>query len=143
MDNKTATERHDNMSAVHGKNTKPEIMVRHYLFSRGLRFRIHDKKLPGCPDIVLKKYKTVIFVNGCFWHGHRDCKYATVPATNKDFWERKIQANRERDESDKYRLELIGWKVLTIWTCEIRNKLKRQESLEKLYASIINNFNPT
>ena len=137
MDRKTSEQRHFNMAAIHGKNTKPEILVRKYLFARGLRFRIHDKKLPGCPDIVLPKYRTVIFVNGCFWHGHEGCRFASIPATNTEFWTTKIDLNKNRDFSNRSKLESMGWNVLTVWTCEIRNKLNRTNCLGELYNSIM------
>ena len=109
-----------NMSRIKGKNTKPEEIVRKYLFSKGFRYRKNDKKLPGTPDIVLPKYKTVIFVNGCFWHGHKGCRYATRPKTNEEFWEAKIARNRHRDEVTEAHLEALGWTVITIWECELR-----------------------
>jgi len=108
-----------NMSQIKGKNTKPEMLVRKILFSKGFRYRINDKKLPGKPDIVLPKYKTVIFINGCFWHGHEDCKYYVVPKTRKEWWLDKIKTTKLRDEKNKTDLTELGWTVYTIWTCEI------------------------
>ena len=136
MDSKTLAQRHENMAAIHGKNTKPEILVRRYLFSHGLRFRIHDKRFPGHPDIVLPKHKTVVFVNGCFWHGHEGCKYASIPSTNTEFWKAKIKANVSRDAIDKASIENAGWKVLTVWTCELRNNTEKASCLSRLYRSI-------
>ena len=108
-----------NMSQIKGKNTKPEILVRKFLFSNGFRYRINYKKLPGKPDIVLPRYKTVIFVNGCFWHGHEVCKYFVIPKTRKEWWLDKIKATKQRDEKNKTVLTELGWTVYIIWTCEI------------------------
>ena len=110
------------MSKVRSKNTKPEIRLRKALFARGFRYRANDKKLPGKPDIVLPKYKTVIFLHGCFWHGHKDCKYAERPKTNAEFWNDKINSNAERDETNVRKLTEAGWNVVIVWGCEIRNK---------------------
>ena len=108
------------MSCIKGKGTKPEELVRKYLFSQGFRYRKNDKRLPGTPDIVLPKYKTVIFVNGCFWHGHEGCKYFVWPKSNSDFWKTKILKNIERDKSDFLRLEKLGWRVIVVWECELK-----------------------
>lgn len=123
--------RSDIMSKISGKNTKPEISVRKYLFAYGFRFRINDKRLPGKPDIVLAKYKAVIFVNGCFWHGHENCKAAALPATNTDFWANKVASNKERDRAVRIRLELLGYRVFVIWQCQLKAKVK-EETLSKL-----------
>ena len=109
-----------NMSCIKGKNTKPEELVRKFLFANGFRYRKNDKRLPGSPDIVLPKYKTVIFVNGCFWHGHEGCKYFVWPKSNKEFWENKIKANIERDNKKINQLVERGWKVITVWECELK-----------------------
>lgn len=124
------------MAAVKGKDTKPEMIVRKYLFSRGLRFRVQVRKLPGTPDIVLQKYKTAIFVNGCFWHGHEGCKYFRLPKSNVDFWKEKIERNIERDKESMQALLDLGWKVIRVWECELRNKANREETLDKIYNSI-------
>lgn len=124
------------MAAVKGKDTKPEMIVRKYLFSRGMRFRVQVRKLPGNPDIVLPKYKTVIFVNGCFWHGHEDCKYFRLPKSNVEFWKEKIERNIERDKESMQALFDLGWKVVRVWECELRNKANREETLNKIYTSI-------
>lgn len=124
------------MAAVNGKDTKPEMIVRRYLFSKGLRFRVNNRNLPGSPDIVLRKYKTVVFVDGCFWHGHKDCKYFRVPKSNVDFWRHKIALNIARDYDNNVDLKLAGWRVIRIWECEIKTKAKREEALQHLYASI-------
>ncbi len=132
-----ASKRSEIMSRVKGKETTPEIIVRKYLFSRGLRYRKNLKTLPGTPDIVLPKYKTVVLVNGCFWHGHKDCKLAHLPATNLDYWEKKIADNVERDERKRQELEKLGYKVLIVWQCQLKT-IVRSDNLEKLYSDIIN-----
>lgn len=129
MDVHSKETRSYNMSRIKNKNTKPEEMVRKFLFSKGFRYRKNDKRLPGHPDIVLPKYKTVIFVNGCFWHGHGGCKYFVWPKSNEEFWEEKITANTERDKRNIAALEQMGWNVLIIWECE----LKRPHSDETLH----------
>ena len=125
-----------NMSCIKGKGTKPEEMVRKYLFSQGFRYRKNDKRLPGTPDIVLPKYKTVIFVNGCFWHGHEGCKYFVWPKNNAEFWKEKILQNIERDKRDFERLENAGWKVIVVWECQLK-KARSFESLEGLKRKIL------
>ena len=120
------------MAAIKGKDTKPEILVRKFLFSRGLRYRVNNRKLPGSPDIVLKKFKTVVFIDGCFWHGHEGCKYYRLPKTNADFWRHKITLNIARDYANNIYLQLEGWRVIRVWECEIRTKAKRDETLERL-----------
>jgi DNA mismatch endonuclease (patch repair protein) len=124
------------MAAVKGKDTKPEMIVRKYLFSRGLRFRVQVRKLPGTPDIVLPKYKTAIFVNGCFWHGHEGCKYFRLPKSNVEFWKEKIERNIERDRESMQALLDLGWKIIRVWECELRNKANREDTLNKIYKSI-------
>lgn len=109
------------MSKIHSKDTKPELTLRKALFARGFRFRVNYAKLPGKPDIVLPKYKTVIFVNGCFWHHHEGCKYAYTPKTNTEFWVDKITSNVMRDKVNKQKLSVLGWNVITVWECEIRH----------------------
>ena len=126
MDRISPEQRSKNMSAIKGKNTKPEVMVRQLLHRLGYRFRLHRKDLPGSPDIILPKYKTAIFVNGCFWHRHTDCKYASTPNTNRDFWEIKFSENVERDKRNYAALRTLGWKVLIIWECEIKKLLQTQ-----------------
>jgi len=124
-----------NMSRIRSKDTKPEILVRSYLFSKGLRFRKNDKRYPGSPDIVLPKYKTIVFVHGCFWHLHDGCKYAVMPKSNVDFWKKKLYRNKERDEHNQKELEEMGWKVITVWECQLK-KDKREKTLEELYTQI-------
>ena len=128
-----------NMSRIKGKNTKPEEIVRKYLFSKGFRYRKNDKRLPGTPDIVLPKYKTVIFVNGCFWHGHEDCRYFVWPKDNADFWKKKIESNIMRDIRNNKELVDRGWKVITIWECEIKHG--KDATLNKLTEQIIGGAN--
>lgn len=125
-----------NMSRIRSKDTKPEILVRRYLFSRGLRFRKNDKRYPGSPDMVLPKYNTIVFVHGCFWHLHERCKYARMPKSNVDFWKNKLYRNKERDERNQKELEEMGWKVIVVWECELK-KDKREQTLEDLYTQII------
>ena len=125
------------MCHVTGKETKPEIIVRKYLFARGLRYRKNVKRLPGTPDIVFPKYKTAVFVNGCFWHGHKGCKYSHLPSSNFEYWEKKIADNIERDERKKRELEGLGYRVLIIWQCQLKSNTKI-ETLEALYHNIVN-----
>lgn len=120
------------MSKISGKETKPEILVRRFLFANGFRYRKNDKRYPGKPDIVLPKYKTVIFVHGCFWHGH-NCPAGELPAARKEFWKKKIAGNIERDKRNRKELEKQGWKVIIIWQCELKNREIRRKTLEKLY----------
>lgn len=109
------------MSRISGKDTKPEVLVRKYLFSKGFRYRKNDVRLPGKPDIVLAKYKTVIFVNGCFWHGHEGCRYFVWPKNNAQFWRTKISGNVERDKKTYYQLNQLGWRVIVVWECELKS----------------------
>lgn len=124
------------MSRIRGKNTKPEILVRKGLHARGFRFRLHNKKLPGSPDIVLPKYGVAIMVNGCFWHGHKGCQYATKPKTNVEFWETKIARNRHRDEVTNTHLEALGWYVITVWECELRTGSLWEDRLDALEKEV-------
>ena len=119
---KVSEQRSRNMSAIKSKNTKPEIAVRKLLHSMGYRFRLHRKDLPGSPDIVLPKYKTVIFVHGCFWHRHENCKYASTPKTRQEFWEAKFRDNINRDKLNQENLSSKGWKIIVVWECEIKDK---------------------
>ena len=137
MDTLTPEKRHENMSHIHGKDSKPEVIVRHYLFSRGLRYRKNDKRLPGHPDIVLPKYRTVIFVNGCFWHGHKGCRFFRIPSTNVDFWKTKILNNINRDEKVFGELKTEGWQVITIWECQVRKTAERDIILDEVFQTII------
>ncbi len=123
------------MSHIRGKDTSIEVMVRRYLFSRGLRFRKNDKRYPGHPDIVLPKWHTVVFVNGCFWHMHEGCAKHSMPKSNVDFWSAKLLRNRERDRAQHAALEAMGWRVIVVWECELAKPV-RQERLERLYTQI-------
>jgi DNA mismatch endonuclease (patch repair protein) len=133
-DNHTKASRHYNMSRIKSTDTKSEKTVRKYLFSRGLRYRKNDRRLPGKPDLVFKKYKTVVFVNGCFWH-HHDCSRFKWPSSNTDYWHKKINRNVERDEEIRKTLEEAGWRVLVIWECELKKKVA-EENLRRLYEAI-------
>ncbi|MDV3929229.1 very short patch repair endonuclease [Elizabethkingia anophelis] len=126
-----------NMSRIKGKDTKPELLVRKFLFSEGFRYRLHDKKLPGKPDVILPKYKTVIFVNGCFWHGHQDCKYFVVPKTRTEWWLNKINTTIANDRKVVESLQNDGWKTIVIWECELK-KEKSENTLSELIKKIIN-----
>ena len=136
MDKHSKETRSYNMSMIKSTGTKPEEMVRKYLFSRGLRFRKNVRTLPGKPDIVLRKYKTVVFVNGCFWHGHSNCKYFVMPKSNVEFWQEKISRTIMRDNEVYEKLADSGWNVLTIWECQLK-KNHREKSLEYLYYNIV------
>lgn len=127
------------MANISGKETKPEVLARKYLFSKGLRYRKNVKNLPGKPDIVLRKYNTVVFINGCFWHGHENCAKAALPKTNRSFWEKKINSNVERDKRNIDLLQSEGWKVITVWQCRLKNQITRNETLSKLVKSITDN----
>ncbi len=131
MDKLTTQQRHANMSAIHGKDTKPEIIVRKWLWRHGFRYRLNHPRLPGHPDIVMRKYRTCIFVNGCFWHGHEGCKYYTVPKTNTEFWVNKVKRNQERDHRVALELAKMGWHYITIWECELKPQ-KRESTLQSL-----------
>lgn len=135
-DTMTPEQRHRCMAAIHSKDTKPEVLVRKFLFAKGLRFRVCNRKLPGTPDIVLPKYRVVIFIDGCFWHGHEDCKYSRLPKTNIKFWKAKIETNKTRDIKNENALIAAGWHVIRLWECEIRHKATRAELLENLYERI-------
>ena len=132
----TPSQRSYCMSRIRGKNTKPEIQVRQGLHAHGFRFRLQDRKLPGRPDIVLPKYGVVIMVNGCFWHGHKGCRYATVPKSNVEFWTAKIQRNRHRDQVTEAHLTALGWHVITVWECELRGADKAAARIDSLVKEI-------
>lgn len=125
MDKLTPEQRHRCMAAIRSKGTKPEMIVRRYLHACGLRFRVNVRRLPGTPDIVLRKYRTVVRVQGCFWHGHK-CQGGRLPQTNTEFWAAKINRNRERDEENSRQLHAMGWNVVTLWECELRPALREQ-----------------
>jgi len=121
------------MSRIKGKNTKPEMLVRKFLFAHGYRYTLHDKKLPGKPDIVLPKYRTVIFVHGCFWHGHKNCKYFTIPKTRTAWWKNKIEHNSANDKKNIKLLKKDNWKVIEIWECKLKHN-KAEKTMTKLIS---------
>ena len=129
-------QRHHCMSRIRSKDTKPELLVRKGLHARGFRFRLQDRKLPGRSDIVLPKYGVAIMVNGCFWHGHGGCRYATKPKSNIEFWETKIARNKHRDEVTTAHLEALGWTVIVVWECELRGKEKAEARIQTLAEEI-------
>lgn len=139
MDKMSEEQRHRCMASIRGRDTKPELIVRRYLFGRGLRYRLNHPRLPGHPDIVLRKYRTVIFVNGCFWHGHKGCRYFTVPKSNTDFWSAKISRNAARDRSVQQQLAAMGWHCVTVWECQLMPKL-RNDTLRALEYTISHIF---
>jgi len=124
------------MASIRGKDTKQELLVRRYLFRQGLRFRVNDAHLPGRPDIVLPKYHCVIFLNGCFWHAHENCPLFRLPQSNREFWEKKIQRNKMRDERDIAKLLSMGYKTIVVWECELKTKHLREETLTGLLNEI-------
>lgn len=131
MDKLTPEQRSRCMAAIHSKDTKPELLVRKYLFARGFRYRLNHPRLPGRPDIVLRKYRTVIFVNGCYWHGHRGCKYFILPKTRTEFWKAKIERNQQRDVEVQRQLAAMGWHCITVWECQLKPAV-REQTLESL-----------
>ena len=149
MDKLSLQQRHNNMAAIHSKDTKPEMIVRRWLWKRGFRYRLNHRGLPGHPDLVLRKYRTCIFVNGCFWHGHKcsltpdpspkgegrmdlvSSECCRIPKTNREFWVKKIRRNKERDKEEQQQLAAMGWHCITVWECELTPK-KREETLESL-----------
>ena len=135
MDKLTKEQRHRCMASIRGKDTKPELLVRRFLFSRGFRYRLNHPRLPGRPDIVLRKYRTVIFVNGCFWHGHEGCKNYVVPKSNTEFWTAKIERNRARDIDEQHKLAAMGWHCITVWECQLKPAI-RKNTLESLVYTL-------
>lgn len=124
-----------NMSRIKGSDTKPEIIVRKFLHAKGMRYRLHARQLPGKPDLTFKKYNTTVFVNGCFWHGHENCKYFSLPKTRTEWWRKKIEATKKRDQQVRTELKIMGWNTLTVWECELKPD-KRDLTLNKIYNSI-------
>jgi len=137
MDNLSIQERSIMMSKIRSNNTKPEILLRKALFAKGFRYKINDKTLQGKPDIVLPKYKTIIFVHGCFWHNHKGCKRAHLPKSNIEYWKNKIKTNEERDFKNKEILKQLGWNIIVVWECEINKK----EKIEQAATILIRNLN--
>lgn len=138
-DRMTAEQRHRCMAAIHSRDTKPEMVVRRYLWGLGYRYRLSHPRLPGHPDLVLRKYRTAIFVNGCFWHGHEGCRAFRLPKTNAEFWRVKIERNRERDAQERRQLASMGWHSIVVWECELKPKVREQTlrsldyTLSKIY----------
>ncbi|MBW9213137.1 MULTISPECIES: very short patch repair endonuclease [Terrabacteria group] len=137
MKNNKPMTRSENMARVKSKNTKPEIFLRKLLWHKGFRYRVNYKNLPGSPDIYLPKYKTVIFVNGCFWHMHENCKYSSIPKSNYEFWKNKLKGNVERDKKNYAQLESMGIKVIVVWGCEIKKIMKDEIKIENLLHTIL------
>ena len=150
-DKMTPEQRHKCMSHIRGKDTKPELWVRKYLYAHGFRYRLHVKRLPGKPDIVIRRLRTVILVNGCFWHGHTEsplpspvedgrggvrCKYFVMPRTRVDFWQTKIERNKARDLEDRNALKLLGWNVIVIWECQLNQSVIREQTLQSLVRTL-------
>ena len=138
-DRLTRQQRHLCMSHIRSKDTKPEMAVRKGLFAAGFRYRLNVRALPGTPDIVLKKYNTVIFVNGCFWHGHSGCRHFVLPQANRQFWQDKIERNIRRDAAVKTRLEALGWKVIVLWECELNTSARRAGTIGRLLEALKDN----
>jgi DNA mismatch endonuclease, patch repair protein len=130
------------MSRIRSKDTRPEVLLRSCLFAEGFRFRIHDTKLPGKPDIVFRKYKTVVFVNGCFWHFHEQCKEGRIPSTNSAFWKNKLLRNIERDHQNRKRLEHSGWNVVVVWECELNTREKLEITVVNVVTSLLKKGRP-
>ena len=134
----TTAQRHRNMAAIHSASTKPELNLRRELWHHGFRYRVNDKRLPGRPDLVLPKFRTAIFVHGCFWHGHKDCKYYTVPKTNTEFWKAKVARNQERDQEVWRKLEAKVWSVVIVWECQLK-KVNLDDTVARVSAEIVRN----
>lgn len=133
-DSLTPQQRHLCMQHIHSKGTKPEMIVRQYLHAHGFRYRLHHDRLPGHPDIVLRKYRTCIFVNGCFWHGHDGCRYYVIPKTNTEFWQTKIERNRQRDKEDIVKLKEMGWHTVIVWECQLKPAIREASLLSLAYT---------
>ena len=134
----TPSQRHRNMAAIHSASTKPELYLRRALWHHGFRYRVNDKRLPGRPDIVLPKYRSVVFVHGCFWHGHKGCPTSHIPETNTEFWTAKIARNQERDQEVWRKLEAKGWSVIIVWECQLK-KANLEETIDRVAGEIVRN----
>lgn len=135
----TPQQRHHCMSRIHSKATKPELVVRKWLWAHGYRYRLNVKNVPGKPDIVMRKYRTAIFVNGCFWHGHKDCKLFVLPKTNTEFWQNKIESNRARDQKNYDILAHAGWQVIVLWQCQL-SKDKQENTMQQVAFALSENL---
>ena len=140
-DTMTREQRHYCMSRIRGKDTRPEMVVRRWLHSEGFRYSLHSRRLPGCPDIVLRRYHTVIFINGCFWHGHPGCDKSRMPRSNVEFGQEKIRRNKERDAQEVAALEALGWNVIVVWECEL-SRWARDLTLRNLVDAVRRNIEP-
>jgi len=136
VDTRTKEQRHKIMAAVRSKDTQPELLVRKYLWAHGIRYRLHLKSLPGTPDIVIPKLKIVIFVHGCFWHGHESCSLGRLPKSQLDYWKEKIEKNKNRDRKSLKQLKEMGWRVIIIWNCQLRTNKNARISLPKILKEI-------
>ena len=144
-DKLTPEQRHRCMASIHSRDTKPEMVVRRYLHSRGFRYRVNVKILPGSPDIVLRKYRTAIFIHGCFWHGHDGCRHFVLPKSNTDFWTAKIERNQERDLERRRQLKQMGWHTIVIWECQLKPKAREatlSELEHLLHRTYLDNLRP-
>ena len=141
-DIKTPEERSRNMAAIRSNDTKSEMLVRRYLHGMGWRYGLHNKKLPGTPDIVMRRFKTVIFVHGCFWHGHENCKYYRLPKSNTVFWQDKVDKNRARDERDTEALRKQGWRVIVVWECELKTAERCKQTFSRLSEILNGTYSP-
>ena len=145
MKKKKPMTRSQNMARVKSKNTKPEVLLRKLLWHKGFRYRLNYKELPGSPDLYIPKYKVAIFVNGCFWHMHENCRYSSIPKSNYEFWKNKLEGNVERDKKNYAQLESMGIKVIVVWGCEIKRMMKDEcvlsEKMNSIYQTIIYNHN--
>lgn len=135
-DNHSPEVRSYNMSRISSKDTKPEMIVRKYLFSKGLRYRKNDKRYPGKPDMIFPKYKVAVFVNSCFWHMHEGCPGFVMPKSKLDYWKPKLERNKQRDTVNVSELEALGWRVITVWECELKKAVK-SERLARLYDEVV------
>lgn len=127
------------MSKISGKNTKPEMTLRKLLHGLGYRYSLHRKDLPGNPDMILTKYRTAVFINGCFWHGHKNCKASKLPTTRQKFWEKKISDNVDRDKKNTKKLKSMGWKVIIVWQCQLRNQILQEKTIKRITKEINKN----
>jgi len=140
-DSHSSETRSYNMSRIRSKETKPEVLVRKYLYTKGFRYRKNDNRYPGKPDIILPKYKTAIFINGCFWHMHEGCSDFVMPETNKAYWEPKLRRNHQKDTENKADLEMLGWKVIVVWECELKKDMFERRMIQLLQDILMTTLN--